>query len=139
VPSSTSDREGALRILYVDDSAVQLLSVRTALAELGHHVAIAEDLANARRVVAGRELVIIDWHMPEMNGDQLLKQLRATPGVDPETLFYVYTIDVEVAARFREHGFDGAFTGKGSVDTLVAQLDTAKRMLRLRRFRRTKQ
>lgn len=137
IPGVTEPRGETLRILYVDDSAVQLLQVRTALAEVGHHVAIAADLTSARRLVADRELVIIDWHMPEMNGGQLLKALKQSVGDEVDTLYYVYTIDVEVAAKYREHGFDGAFTGKGSMETLVGQLDTAKRMLRLRRFRRT--
>ena len=126
----------ALRVLYVDDSSVQLLQVRTALTEVGHHVAIATDLATARKLVGDRDLVILDWHMPEMNGGLALRALKNAPGAGQETLYYCYTIDVEVAARYREHGFDGAFTAKGDMEVLIGQLDTARRMIRLRRYKR---
>jgi CheY-like chemotaxis protein len=136
VNSTPPSASSALRVLYVDDSSVQLLQVRTALTEAGHHVAIATDLATARKLLSDRDLVILDWHMPEMNGGFALRALKQTPNADPETLYYCYTVDVEVAAKYREHGFDGAFTAKGDMEVLLGQLDTARRMLRLRRYKR---
>jgi len=133
IPPSASS---GLRILYVDDSSVQLLQVRTALTEAGHHVSIATDLATARKVVGDRDLVILDWHMPEMNGGLALRALKQTPNAHAETLYYCYTVDVVVAAKCREHGFDGAFTAKGDMEVLLGQLDTARRMLRLRQYKR---
>jgi CheY-like chemotaxis protein len=133
IPPSASS---PLRVLYVDDSSVQLLQVRTALTEAGHHVAIATDLASARKLVGDRDLVILDWHMPEMTGGLALRALKQSGGSAAETLYYCYTIDVEVAAKYREHGFDGAFTAKGDMEVLLGQLDTARRMLRLRRYKR---
>lgn len=133
IPPSASS---PLRVLYVDDSSIQLLQVRTALTEAGHHVAIATDLASARKLLGDRDLVILDWHMPEMNGGFALRALKQTPGAAPETLYYCYTVDVEVAAKYREHGFDGAFTAKGDMEVLLGQLDTARRMMRLRRYKR---
>jgi CheY-like chemotaxis protein len=136
VASIPPSANSPLRVLYVDDSSIQLLQVRTALTEAGHHVAIATDLASARKLVGDRDLVILDWHMPEMNGGFALRALKQAPLAAPETLYYCYTVDVEVAAKYREHGFDGAFTAKGDMEVLIGQLDTARRMMRLRRYKR---
>lgn len=124
----------ALRILYVDDSAVQLLQVRDALTNAGHQVAITSEIVAAQKLVADRDLVILDWHMPEMNGGVALRALKRSPVADPRTLYYVYTVDASVASDYKQLGFDGVFTDKGSMDALLAQIETTQRFIRLRRY-----
>jgi CheY-like chemotaxis protein len=123
-----------LRILYVDDSSAQLFQARDALQQAGHQVSVTSDIPSAQKLVADKDMVILDWHMPEMNGGLALRALKRSAGADPRTVYYMYTIDVAVAADYGALGFDGAFTGKGSLASLVAQVDKVARLIKLRRF-----
>lgn len=125
----------SLRILYVDDSEIQLADVERALSRQGHSVVTALTLRDARAHVANADLVMVDFHMPEVNGAEALSVLRRHAREDLPVLFYLYTSDREVALSFKAYGFDGAFIGKGEVDSLVGQIDAANRLLQLKRFR----
>ena len=46
----------------------------------------------------------------------------------------MYTVDTAIAADYVALGFDGAFTGKGSLPLLVAQVDKVARLIKLRQF-----
>ncbi|MBK5305931.1 MAG: response regulator [Frankiaceae bacterium] len=73
-----------MRILVVDDdlSVRRLVSVQLGLA--GHEVHIAEDGPAALLAISSIEpdLVVLDVRMPEMNGWQVLKALRAQPAYE---------------------------------------------------------
>jgi CheY-like chemotaxis protein len=122
-----------LQVLYLDDSSANLHAVESALHGLECQVVTANSLGEAARLVPTSDLVIIDFHMPQANGAEAVKRLRKSE-VRPSTAFYLYTTDTSVAAEYRSHGFDGAFTGKGDMEVLVAQVGTALRLLKLRRF-----
>jgi len=67
-------------IFVVDDDPVQRLWITTMLTKSGFRVAEAEDGAAAlKRIVAGEEcqLLVTDLDMPVMDGDMLIRQLRA--------------------------------------------------------------
>jgi twitching motility two-component system response regulator PilH len=69
------------RILVVDDSPVQALTMRRMLEKHGHQVLVAE---NGRLAVeqAGRlrpELILMDVVMPELNGFQATRELTRNP------------------------------------------------------------
>jgi len=71
------------KALVVDDSrAVRIILSRT-LKELGFEVCEAANGKEALQVVdaekTGLTLVLADWNMPEMNGLELLRQLRRKP------------------------------------------------------------
>ena len=71
------------RVLIVDDSrAVRTLLART-MRELGYEVSEAangkEALDSIEASAEPLELVLLDWNMPEMDGLELLKILRAHP------------------------------------------------------------
>jgi two-component system, chemotaxis family, chemotaxis protein CheY len=71
------------QILIVDDSATILMSMETILKKVGYDVAKASSGEDALAFVAkgGKpHLVITDIHMPGMNGIDLIRKLRATPG-----------------------------------------------------------
>jgi CheY-like chemotaxis protein len=68
-----------LRILVIDDEAgVRKVLVRM-LTSAGHEVTAAPDGAEGLRVwrEAGTDLVITDVHMPELDGVQVIRELRA--------------------------------------------------------------
>ena len=71
------------KALVVDDSrAVRMILART-LKELGFEVREAANGREALEVIETEKtavtLVLADWNMPEINGLELLKQLRQKP------------------------------------------------------------
>jgi DNA-binding response OmpR family regulator len=67
-------------ILLVDDDPLVRRTLTLALERIGHVVVPAENgLEGARRArERGLDLAIVDIHMPDMDGLELLAQLRAT-------------------------------------------------------------
>lgn len=123
-------------VLVFDDSKVVLDDVEIVLKARGYHVSTALTIGEASVKVRKADIVVIDYHMPEMDGAEALGVLR--PIVQRSgrlTLFYLYTADRELALTFKSLGFDGAFTEKGTAETLADQVSAATRMLHLRRFR----
>ena len=82
--------------LVVDDSKVVRKLERRIMEELGFTVFEAEDGQKAVEFCSTQkpdmatmpELILLDWHMPVMNGLEFLKVLRAMPdGGDPKVIF----------------------------------------------------
>jgi len=72
------ERRGGTRLLVVDDNKVNRLLLTRSLEQQGHAVATAENgriaLETLRR--ESFDLVLLDMEMPEMNGFQVLEQLK---------------------------------------------------------------
>jgi CheY-like chemotaxis protein len=66
------------RILVVDDNADLREVLRRALERAGHEVVLAIDGARGARAwrESGADLALVDIHMPDMDGIELLVQLR---------------------------------------------------------------
>jgi two-component system cell cycle response regulator len=79
-----------VRILIADDSAVARLMLQRELTRLGHEFTVAEDGERAWELFqrGGADVVISDWMMPGINGDQLCRRIR-------ETSEGSYTFDVD--------------------------------------------
>jgi two-component system chemotaxis response regulator CheY len=76
--------------LVVDDSRAVRKVARRILEELGFLVAEAGDGADALGLcrAAMPDAVLLDWHMPVMNGPEFLRRLRLEPGGDePKVIF----------------------------------------------------
>jgi len=70
------------KALVVDDSIAIRQIERRYLEELGFEVLEAENGEEALKVVQENpdiELILLDWHMPVMNGYEFLKKLRENP------------------------------------------------------------
>ncbi|MEO6418722.1 MAG: response regulator [Polyangiaceae bacterium] len=80
--------------LVLDDSRAMRMILRRILTELGFDVAEA---ANGRegldrlRALERVELVLVDWNMPEMDGLEFVKAVRAEPAHDAVLLVMVTT------------------------------------------------
>ena len=73
-----------MRILVVDDFSTMRRIVRNLLKELGFaNVDEAEDgaIALQKLQAGGFEFVVTDWNMPNMDGLELLKTIRADAGM----------------------------------------------------------
>jgi two-component system, chemotaxis family, chemotaxis protein CheY len=76
--------------LVVDDSSVIRKIIRRMLAKLQFAVDEAEDAQMALEYckTALPDLIMLDWNMPNMDGMEFLKVLRAMPGGDkPKVVF----------------------------------------------------
>jgi len=71
-------------ILVVDDSATMVMSVKSSLEMSDFHVETAGDGVEAMAKLKGGykpDLIITDIHMPNMGGMELIKNVRAMPGL----------------------------------------------------------
>ena len=83
------------KALVVDDSrAVRMILAKT-LKELGYEVREAANGREALEVIEAEKtavaLVLADWNMPEINGLDLLKQLRQNPELSRLVVIMVTT------------------------------------------------
>lgn len=76
--------------LVVDDSKVVRKLERRIMEGLGFEVAEAEDGQKAFEYCQAQQpaLILLDWHMPVMDGIEFIKKLRAMPdGTTPKVIF----------------------------------------------------
>lgn len=132
--SLRSEGETEGRIVVVDDSWTILEQIRACLAQRGYDVRTTTSPDVAVRLLRAADLTIIDFHMPGLNGTELVKMLRQAQPSDASCLFYLYTSDRDEAARYLNHGFDGAFLKKGDEAALVPQVEAVFRTVRMRRL-----
>ncbi|WGS88327.1 MULTISPECIES: response regulator [unclassified Methylomonas] len=88
-PQSLEDKVGRLladvRVLVVDDNEASREIIADMLRPFGVRIGVAasgaEALTELRQATATQsyELVLVDWHMPGMNGDEVVEQMRADP------------------------------------------------------------
>ena len=121
------------RILVIDDSDAVLARVANRLGAAGYEVVTTNQTVGAARHLPGCELVILDYHMPGIDGQGVLESLRAAVSSWPKPpLFYLYTSDRAISSSYRRLGFDGGFSNKGDDGTLVRQVDAAFRLIRIK-------
>ena len=116
------------KVLVVDDSrAVRMILSRT-LREIGFEV---REAANGREAMAvmGPEkdsygLVLADWNMPEVNGFELLKQLRQDPDLESLKVIMVTTeTEIEQMSAALEAGANEYVMKPFTREILVEKLE----------------
>lgn len=121
------------RILVIDDSDLMLQRIGAALTEVGFEVVTTNQTVGAARHLRGCDLVILDFHMPGLDGATVLKSLKsAAQSSGAHCMFLLYTSDDAMAKRYAEHGFDGALARKGNIPDLLPQLHAMLRIVRMR-------
>jgi CheY-like chemotaxis protein len=127
-------KESRAQVVVIDDSEVVLEHVRATLAGAGHDVRVTSEPLGATKLVKGADLVIVDFHMPGIDGGSLLPMLRRALAPADLCLFYLYTSDADVAKRYEQFGFDGGFLRKGDDGALLAQVEAALRTVRMKKL-----
>lgn len=122
------------KILIIDDSWVVLESVRASLVAAGYTVRVTTEADAAVKMTGWAELVIVDFHMPSIDGAALLPSLRDAVSRESPCYFYLYTSDPDVARKYDVYGFDGGFLKKGDEKALGPQVDAAFRTIHLRKL-----
>ncbi len=122
-------------ILVADNDPSSLLTVETALRDLGHHCLFASDGTQAWEVFQTRnpDVVISDWLMPGLSGLELCRMIRA------HLARYTYLIMV-TGQDSRDQIFEGMSAGADdylvkplTADTLELRLIAAARVTSLHR------
>lgn len=101
----------AMKVLVVDDSATMVMSLKTTLSMSGFEV---ETAGNGRmaldKLASGLKpnLILTDINMPVMGGMELIKNVRALPGL---RFVPILTLTTESEAGKREEGRRAGATG----------------------------
>ena len=91
-----------IKILVVDDMTTMRKIIKNMLTQTGFtNISEADDGATAWPLIQGAikdgvpfEFIVSDWNMPQMSGLDLLKNVRATPGLE-KLPFLMITAEAE--------------------------------------------
>jgi two-component system OmpR family response regulator len=123
----------AKRILVIDDSEVVLARIKRTLGAMGYDVITTTQIVGNARHLPTCDLVVLDYHMPGLNGAAVVGSLRAiassTKNICPIIL---YTSDLAMVNSHKELGFDGVFLQKGDEQALVRQVASLFRLIEIR-------
>jgi len=129
-----------MRILVAEDDAVTRRIVESTLSRLGWDVITASVGAAAWRILEtlegknAPELVVLDWMMPGLDGIQLCRKLRTTPGFE---LVYIVLLtsraETEDLAMGLAAGANDYITKPFAPAELEARVRVGERMVRLQK------
>jgi len=121
------------KILVIDDSEVMLGRIRRALGGAGYEVIATSQMVGNARHLPTCDLVIIDYHMPGLDGSSVVSSLRAVAGPMKNVCpMFLYTSYENIARDYARLGFDGVLTAKGDEQALVRQVATVFRTAEMR-------
>lgn len=101
-------REGVLQVLVVDDVADNRAIAQAALGRGGHDVQIASSGREALEFLRGNDydVVLMDLHMPEMDGIETTRRLRAMEKEEGRPNVAVIAYTAESSMQVREEAMD---------------------------------
>jgi CheY-like chemotaxis protein len=122
MPGSASAPSALVDVLVVDDDATVRALMRDILAEEGFSVAEATDGRDALDVLGQVRptVILLDLHMPRMDGWALYRQLRAEGQAVPVVFV---TAGARARAEAEQHGADGYLAKPFELDALLAVVD----------------
>lgn len=117
-----------MRLLYVEDDRLNALLFEAALRHRPQwQLRIAEDGAEALEACRGEwrpDVLVLDAHLPDTTGIELLAKLRALPGLARVPAFMCSADALpDDVQRALASGFDGYWTKPVNFETLLADLD----------------
>ncbi|MBC7795138.1 MAG: response regulator [Clostridia bacterium] len=116
----------ATKIVLVDDSLVALEWAREALAPLGFDVVTYNASLGIQAFVRKNQprLVLLDVHMPALNGDLVCRMLKESPQTkDVVVALYSSMPEEELQQLASKSGADGYIVKTSDVDVLSQQLE----------------
>lgn len=132
VPPNGGALEG-LKVLLIDDQASALDLMSAVLRQLGVSSTIRADVARkALELLCSEEgkfidVVLCDWHMPEMTGIEMLREVRV---ILPELPFFIVTgaADTNSVLAAKDSGATGYIRKPFSTDELRKKLSPFARI-----------
>jgi CheY-like chemotaxis protein len=125
VLDGSSDSIEGLRVLVVDDNAMNLKVLERSLSRAGMTVHVASSADRGLDVLGTQEidLVLMDLYMPEINGAEATRTIRATPHL---AHLPVLAVSASVTAQEREEcrlaGMDGFVSKPVRLEVLLAEI-----------------
>lgn len=114
------------RILVLDDSQIVGEMLAMELENRGHRVAISSGLAefNKQLTTFDPEMIFLDINMPEMQGDEVCRQLRKQFTTRSVPIIFLSSLSERELAELAERaGADGYLSKQRGIDDLVKYLD----------------
>lgn len=125
-----------MKILIADDSPTPRLILRRELERLGHECVVAQDGNEAWELFQRSipDVVVSDWMMPGMDGDELCRRVRSHAAA-PYAYFILHTSldDRRYVVQGMEAGADDYLTKPFDPDELTSRLISAARVTVLHR------
>jgi two-component system cell cycle response regulator len=125
-----------MKILIADDSATPRQMLKRELTGLGHECLVAENGEQAWKMFqsSGVDVVISDWMMPGMDGDEFCRRVRSDPDA-PYPYFILLTSldDRRHVVEGMQAGADDYLTKPFGDDELATRLIAAERVTGLHR------
>jgi two-component system, chemotaxis family, chemotaxis protein CheY len=116
-----------MRALVIDDSRAMRIIIKQILCELGIDVIEAKDGLEALEQIKNNpdvELLLVDWNMPEMNGFDFIRAVRADRAYDGMRILMVTSeAQGEQVTRALNAGADEYLMKPFTKDVLVAKLN----------------
>jgi CheY-like chemotaxis protein len=111
-----------MRILVVEDNSVNQHLFNLMLQRLGHHPALVADglAAIAAQVRHGYHLILMDVHMPQLDGLEATRRIRRLTDPSQATRPYIVALTASVMEAQRQACFDA-----GMDDFLSKPIDFA--------------
>jgi two-component system chemotaxis response regulator CheY len=124
-----------MKVLIADDSPAHLLALRKAVSGLGHDCVSAKDGDEAWKLFLSDrpEVVISDWVMPGIEGDELCRRIRDVEGAYCYVIVLSSLDDKKHVMSGMKSGADDYLTKPLDADDLEARLAAAVRVTALHR------
>ena len=126
-PGSAGDARAAPDVLYIEDNAVNVLLVEGIVAQrprLRLRCETSPEAGLAAALESPPRLILLDIHMPRLDGFELLRRLRAAPATSAIPVIAVSASAMPAdIARGRAAGFDDYLTKPIDIGGLLAALD----------------
>jgi PleD family two-component response regulator len=123
-------------VFIVDDTPANLDLLAAILRDSGYDVRVANSGRRALRVVSAHppDLVMLDIQMPEMDGYEVCRQLKADPATSAIPVIFISALDdvFDKVRAFRAGGVD--YVAKPfQAEEVLARVETQLELVRLRR------
>jgi len=128
-PEAAGRSLDGVRVLVVDDNAVNRELARTVLEQMGAEVAEADGgrAAIESAAVAPFDCILMDLRMPGVSGIEALGEIRDRPGPNQEAPILAFTADADLGLLGVDHGFDGLVSKPIMAADLVDAVDRCTR------------
>jgi two-component system, cell cycle sensor histidine kinase and response regulator CckA len=122
----TRSADHPCRVLVIDDESVVRALLRRSLERRGYTVAEAADGQSGLLAIreAAPDLIMLDMNMPELDGAEVLRRIRAD-GLDMPVLIASGHIDTAMETRLTPGSFQGFLRKPFSVAELVSAIENA--------------
>ncbi len=129
-----ASQPGGIRILFVDDSQSVRLAYRQLLERNGFQVATAASLAEADAMAAKGDfdLAIVDYFLPDGNGDELCRRLSGKPGA-PALAIITGTYREDVIKRCLDAGATECMFKNEAKELFLARVRSLGRQIQMQK------